>query len=267
MCRWIAGIVTLITACGFQSQASPGQADAAITADGPPLPDAAPGTSSDIVHVLSGDAYTGTGDLTISAPITVDTGRMSFGMLLPGVTFTPAKQDGGGLDLAILHVRKLDVHATVRVVGSRPLVVIADSFELTQTINVTPPCNAPPSPASGVGSGAIEIYARTRISISGYINTGVISGTGGTGGTGGLGGGGWPGGGSPGGDGCTEDALAGSDGTIILQSPSIENSGRLSASGGDGASANGGSLGQILMLYKTRVSAGVTTPTATTMKY
>lgn len=256
MCRWIPVTVTVITACGFQSQVSPDQGDAAIAADGPDGPDGVMNTNDNIVHVGSGDEYTGMGDLTIAAPITIDSGRMSFGMVLPpGVTFTPAKQDGGGPDLAILHVRKLAVRATVRVVGPRPLVVIADSLEDTETIDVTTsPCNTPASPAPGLGSGAIELYARTRISISGYINTN----TGGSGGTGsdGLGGGG-----------CQTDSLAGSDSTIILQSPSIENSGRLSTSGGGGASVDGRGPGPILMLYKTRVLPGATTPTAITQRY
>lgn len=255
MCRWIpvTVTVTVITACGFQSGVSPEQGDAAIAADG------VMNTNDNVVHVGSGDEYTGMGDLTIAAPITIDSGRMAFGMLLPpGVTFTPAKQDGGGPDLAILHVRKLDMHATVRVVGPRPLVVIADSFELTETINVPASCNTPATPAPGLGSGAIELYARTRILISGYINTNA-DGPGGPGGPGG----GIGGDGGDGGDGCQGDSL----GTITLQSPSIENSGRLSTNGGGGARADGGNPGPILMLYKTRVLPGTTTPTAITQLY
>jgi len=95
-------------------------------------------TGDDVVHVGSTDEYTGTDDLTIAASITIDTDKMMFGMPLPpGVTFGAAKQDGGGPDLAILHVRALAVHATVQALGSRPLVVIADSIELTETIDVT----------------------------------------------------------------------------------------------------------------------------------
>jgi hypothetical protein len=266
MCRWILVTVIFSTSCGFQSQVNPEQADAAIIADGPPQPDGAMSTSDNVAHVGSGDEYTGVGDLTIAAPITIDTGRMSFGMSLPpGVTFTPAKQDGGGPDLAILHVHRLNVHATVRVIGSRPLIAIADSLELTETINVPTPsssCDTLAPPAPGLGSGSIELYARTRISISGYINTNT-GGTGGPGGPGGPGGGGLGGGGEPRVGGCQGDSL----GTIVLQSPSIENSGRLSAQSGGDAGANGGGPGQILMLYKTRVLPGVTTPTAITQLY
>jgi hypothetical protein len=402
MCRWTLAAVLTVTACGFQSPASTLQGDASVSVDGSPRPDGAVSTSDDVVHVATTDEYTGTDDLTISAPITIDTQAMAFGMPLPpGATFTPAKQDGGGPDLAILHVRKLAVHATVRALGSRPLVVIADSIELTETIDVTAHHSQPgpgalsPGPGAGhdgqhvdpdtdsgggggshgsvgaaggstdctaclgqrldgggagglynlgiallvggspggsahaaaptscnasspgAGGGAIELYARTQISLSGYINAG--------------------GGGGAGGTTCLTSSLGGAGGgaggAIVLQAPSIENSGRLSANGGGGgagasggadavvgegqdgndgalgtavatggaasgpygahggngaaaataatpgatgtttsiatgnAGGGGGGTGQILMLYKTRVAAGVTSPTAITQPY
>jgi len=398
MYTWILAAFVL-SGCGFQATVSSDQGDASTTFDGPPRPDGAMSTGDDVVHVRTEDEYTGIDDLTITAPITIDTDRMLFGMSLPpGATFGAAKQDGAGPELAILHVRKLDVRATIRGLGSRPLVVIADSIELTETIDVTahhdqpgpgalssgagpgqpgqhvapdtdsgggggghgtpggpggstgcttcldqrldggrggapynpeiatlvggspggradlPALTSCNTPASGAGGGAIELYARTRILISGYINAG--------------------GGGGRGGDDCLGNGLAGSGGgaggAIVLQSPSIENSGRLSANGGGGgagagggtsdveanvgdgndgalgttvaaggaasgtsgarggdgavaaagaaggkttsftsgnAGGGGGGVGQILMLYKTRVAAGVTSPTATTKLY
>lgn len=84
------------------------------------------------------DEYTGVDDLTIAAPITIDTGKMSFGMALPpGATFVAATQDGGGPELAILHVRALVVHADVRAFGARPLVVLADSLDVDHMIDVS----------------------------------------------------------------------------------------------------------------------------------
>jgi hypothetical protein len=274
MARWISAGALLIGACNFQAVAA--QQDAG-TADGPPRPTGAPGSADDVLHVGTADEYTGVDDLTIAAPITIDTGAMSFGMALPsGATFSAAKQDGGGPELAILHVHALAVHANVRAFGARPLVVLADSFELTETIDASAHDDeggpgarsapapdggdghvlaggAPGTPASliscqlgppGAGGGALELYARTKIAISGYINAG-----GGTAGTGV----------------CPSGIIAtnpgGSGGTIVLQSPVVENSGRLSASGG------GFAPGQILMLYRTKVAAGVTTPTASTQVY
>lgn len=81
---------------------------------------------------------------------------------------------------------------------------------------------------SGAGGGAIELYARTRIEISGAVNAG--------------------GGGGLGGQQCNQpyNWLAGhgggAGGAIVLQAPTIENTGRLSANGGGGG-AGAGSVG------------------------
>jgi hypothetical protein len=249
--------------------------------------------TEDIPHVSTGDEYTGVEDLTIALPITIDTGAMSFGMPLPpGVTFAAAKQDGGGPDLAILHARTLAVHADVHASGSRPLVLIADSFELTQTIDIAahqdkpgPGGRAPVGPdagttlaggaagraptsplvlcnagAPGGGGGAVEIYARTRIEISGIINA--------------------AGGAGVAGIACLGSVLApnpgGAGGMIVLQSPIVDNAGRLLASGGASGAlvtsdpeigGGGASDGEILLLYRTKVAAGSTTPTATLQPY
>jgi hypothetical protein len=287
MTSWIFAGALVMGGCGFQADFIP--QDGGIA--GPSRPPGAPGTGEDVLHVGPADEYIGIDDLTIAAPITIDTGAMSFGMALPpGVTFAAASQDGSGPELAILHVRALTVHADVRAFGARPLVVLASSFDLDHMIDVSAhdneggpgalsaqapqtsgdgrahvlaggaPGTASPSLLScsiappGAGGGAIEVYAHVKISISGYINAG-----GGTGGTG-I---------------CLGIVIApnpdGSGGTIVLQSPVVENSGRLSASGGGGGLASGavggGSDGQILMLYRTKVAAGNTTPKAITQPY
>jgi len=316
MRRWIPALLLLpVGACAFQADAT-ARDDAGVDAviivpDAPPRPDGAANTTDDVVHVGRDDEYFGIADLTISAPLTIDTTRMAFGIALPaGVTFGIAPQDGGGPELAILHVRALTVAAPVRALGSRPLVVIADSIDVTQTIDVTghhgePGAGAqatapagtaglhagtyndsgggggghgtagatggpttckdcpnkrldggaagpaadpqaatlvggapggrtysPPSACHtqvpGAGGGAIELYAKTRIEINGNINAG--------------------GGGGQGGQQCNQpyNWLAGhgggAGGTIVLQAPTIENTGRLSANGGGGG-AGGGSTG------------------------
>ena len=267
----------LAGACGFQAVPSGG---VATEVDGGPGSQESIG--DDVVHVGPADEYTGTADLTIDQPITIDTGAMTFGMALPaGATFAAATQDGGGPELAVLHVRGLAVHANVRAFGARPLVVLADSFELTRMIDVSahdqvggpgaqsapisgggqvliggapgePPiatvlCDVAPP---GGGGGALELYARTRISISGIIDAG---------------------GGMPGATSCTGIVIApspfGSGGTIVLQAPVVENSGRLTANDGRAAAGAPGGGGQILMLYKTKIAAGVTSPVAHTQQY
>jgi hypothetical protein len=118
----------------------------------------------------------------------------------------------------------------------------------------TTSCTSGPRTSTPGGGGALELYARTRISISGIIDAG------------GDAGGGMAGAGS-----CTGIVIApnpfGSGGTIVLQAPVVENSGRLSASSGRAAAGAPGGGGQILMLYKTKVAAGVTSPVAQTQKY
>jgi hypothetical protein len=59
-----------------------------------------------------------------------------------------------------------------------------------------------------------------------------------------------------------------------LQSPVVDNAGRLSANGGSAGGGIGGIggiggavAGQILMFYKIKIAAGATTPTALTQMY
>jgi len=238
MVRWIAVGAVLAGACGFQAVEI--HVDSGIGSE--PV---GPGSSDDVVHVGAADEYLGTGDLTIDAALAIDTGVMSLGMALPsGTTFAAASQDGGGPELAILHVRALAIHADVRVLGPRPLVLLADSFELTHTIDASAhdKMSAQARSASscqlgppGGGGGALEIYARTRISISGYINAGDAIRRGAI---------------------CPGIAAPfGSGDTIVLQSPVVDNSGRLTADG------------EIVVFYRTKVSAGATDPAASLQQY
>jgi hypothetical protein len=103
MARLIVAGALFFGACSFQAVATPGtpgapgspgseDAGATGTSGGPP---------DDVVYVGSADEYTGTGDLTIDAPITIDTGAMSFGMTLPpGVTITRSPTISGAPDIA-----------------------------------------------------------------------------------------------------------------------------------------------------------------------
>lgn len=133
MGRCLTAALLVVAACDFQA-GLPATPDATGIPDGAPIPDARP--PDEIAHVDPADRYLGTDDLLISAPIAIDTTLMTPGIPLPsGVTFAVALQVGGGPELAILHVRRLEVGAAIRIRGSRPLVVIADSIDVRDLID------------------------------------------------------------------------------------------------------------------------------------
>lgn len=110
------------------TDAEPGAPDA-----GPPdamAPDAGPDPIlEDVVHVQAVAEFGGFADVVFSGANTIDTSNLEVNGddVEDGATFAAAPHAGGGPELAILHVKSLTVSggATVRVTGSRPLVVIA----------------------------------------------------------------------------------------------------------------------------------------------
>lgn len=131
--RFATGTFALIvTACQFKPGAlngssGDGGADGAVSTDGELAGDAA--AALEPLHVPPAGSAVGTADLVLDAD--VDTSALSIGgstTLPAGVTFDVWPQLGsGGGELAVLHVRALSVptSVTVRVTGSRALVVIA----------------------------------------------------------------------------------------------------------------------------------------------
>jgi hypothetical protein len=114
----------------------------------------APPTTGDVVHLA--DDSIGTGDLTVTTPITVITSTtgFTFGTPLPaGVTYTTAAQDPGGPELAVLRVRTLTIAANVRVVGSRPLVIVAGTIALNGVIDAGARRGTPGAGGSAAGAG------------------------------------------------------------------------------------------------------------------
>ncbi|HUQ05985.1 MAG TPA: hypothetical protein VM261_25960 [Kofleriaceae bacterium] len=112
-------------------------------------------TTGDVVHVA--DDSIGTGDLAVVSPITVITSTtgFTFGMPLPaGVTYTTVAQDPGGPELAVLRVRTLSVAANIRVVGSRPLVILAGTISLSAVIDAGARQRTPGAGGSTMGTGA-----------------------------------------------------------------------------------------------------------------
>jgi len=154
--RWLLGALCFCFACSFDENGAAGNGDGsgglpepssreASVPDGPPgdstiLPDAAvdgsipdaaaidaPPPPPNVPHLPPGASGCGTGDLSLGTA-TIDTTNLTLGITLPaGVTFdSTAQSPGGGPQVAVLHVRGFSITGgTVRVVGSRPLVIVA----------------------------------------------------------------------------------------------------------------------------------------------
>jgi hypothetical protein len=98
------------------------------TPDAIPAPDAGPDPiTEDVVHVPSGAEQSSHDQVVLSGSVTINTENLTFGGGPAPAPFDAVAQDGGDGELAILHVKTLTVMggANVRVVGTRPFVVIA----------------------------------------------------------------------------------------------------------------------------------------------
>jgi hypothetical protein len=261
MARWLPAILFGLGACSFHSTALPGTpgtpdgVDAAATPpDAAASVDGAAGGPDDIINVRAADEFVGTADLNILGTTTIDTSALTVSTGVPaGVTFTAALQDGIGADLAILHVLRFESTADITVVGARALVIIANDVSFSGALHSDSAGGG--FGAVGASGGAIEIYARTQLAVSGTITVGsagqsvapAIEAQ------------------SRGGDG------GGDGGEIVLQAPVVSNTGRLTAaaggSSGGGSAGGGGTPGRIVLLFRTRVDAGITSPTAETTPY
>src|SRR5262245_7491331 len=196
--------------------ADPGDVDATPDpADAGPV-DARPDArqddiDDDVAHVPDEAEVAGSADLVLSGDVRIDTSALTISDQRPpaGVVFDSSPQDGGGLDLAILHVDALQVSAgaRVRVVGRRPLVVIAGgAVSITGIIDAggkrSEPGAAGRLPGEGLGAGGIGAQsAELSDSGGGGAGYGELAGAGGSAGCN-------PGGGG----GCT--ALGGKAGPI-----------------------------------------------------
>jgi hypothetical protein len=111
----------------------------------------------DILHVRAVDESLGTGDWILSTDATVRTsGMIGWSVSLPpGVTFAAAPQDPSGPGLAILHVRDLTITAgtDVRVLGTAPLVIIAENVRLAGIIDAGARLGTPGGGGTTAGTG------------------------------------------------------------------------------------------------------------------
>jgi hypothetical protein len=225
--RWLPEALLLVGACSFQAIPEPGAPGSGSGDDGAPTdPGTGSGPVTSVLNLASGDDALGMGDLVIDrsavSTITIDTGNATRApaisvTLPPETSLDIVQQNGVGLELAVLRVKAFQVSSDITVTGSRPFVVVSETFQYSGTMTVTahvgrPIPGAPTSGAAALTSntgGAVEIYAHTLIGISGHLDAGI------------------------GGD--QDDLLGGggqlsAPGLIILQSPDLENKGAMSAS-------------------------------------
>lgn len=253
--KWLLACALVVSACAFHAapnsasgdgaSADPSDPDAPVTGTTPDSPD-------DIVNLAASDERLGTADVTIGATsntapdVTIDTGGLTItGTSLPaGAEFVVVQRDGTGAEIAVLRARNLALQGQIHVVGTRPLVILAESVQTSAAIDVTAhnttaggpggPYNGDHNVLTSNRGGAIEIYARLLIANSNQITAG------------------------------TSGRMA-EPGAIVLQSASINNGGTLSAvpegrPGDDEAFGPGGGNGHIVLLYKDALTAGSATP-------
>ena len=116
-----------VSACGFSPAAG---IDGNARSDGGAGGDVADGATGlvDPLHLTSGDGQPSDVDLVMSGPIVVDTSALTItGTPLTTGTFDVRHQIQGNGEVAVLHLHSLTVQAgaTVQIVGTRPLIVVA----------------------------------------------------------------------------------------------------------------------------------------------
>ena len=188
--------VVLATGCGFGPPgASPGGSPSTGDDAAVPSPDGSkPGDPFVPLHVPAGGRAPGTEDLELAQ--SVDTGALTIdgsASLPAGVVFDMWPQPGG-VELAVLHVRglRVPVGATVRVTGSRALVVVAsDAIDISGVLDGsaqrTQPGPGGAGPGAGSGAGRAGSHAGNFRDSGG--SGGSFAGTGGRGGSAGGSGG------------------------------------------------------------------------------
>ncbi|ACY14632.1 hypothetical protein [Haliangium ochraceum] len=141
-----------------------GTVDAPLDAMPDAMPDARPSLSFDVAHVPDDRQLPGFDTLTLGTA-TIDTSALTVdGQDYPqsgaGIFFESVPQEGGGPELAVLHLGRLELTGgTVSVTGSRPLVVIAQdeiiiNGELSGAANLQTPGPGGFLPGEGEQSGA-----------------------------------------------------------------------------------------------------------------
>ena len=112
----------------------------------------------DVPHLPASAETLGTDDLQLG-DITIDTTQLAIPNLPSGVTVDQVAQDPGGPELMVIHARDVQIAAgaTVRIVGSRPLVILARRITVDGTLDASADLDTPGGggygPAMGTGAG------------------------------------------------------------------------------------------------------------------
>ena len=159
----LSGACVSALACGDAA----GRDDGAVT-DAAPIDAAIDASPIDapppivVAHLAAADAQLGVADWVIDADVTIDTTAASASAPLPtGVGLTVASQQPSGGALVVLHVRGLSVRPNkrLRVVGTRPLIVVASVVSVAGVIDASAAREVPGAggsgPMAGTGAGGI----------------------------------------------------------------------------------------------------------------
>jgi len=107
----------------------------------------------EVPHVPLDHEAPGDADLTIDvgARVSVETSGADVGVVgdPAGATFEIVGQDGGGLDLVVMHVRDLTVDGVLSISGTRPFVIIARDIVVHGTIDGSANLDKP-GPGGGI---------------------------------------------------------------------------------------------------------------------
>jgi hypothetical protein len=112
----------------------------------------------DIPHLPASAETLGTADLQLG-DVTIDTTQLAVPNLPSGVTVDHVAQDPNGPELMVIHARDVQISAgaTVHVIGSRPLVILARRItvdgKLDASANLDTPGGGGYGPAMGGGAG------------------------------------------------------------------------------------------------------------------
>jgi hypothetical protein len=154
VCIGCRGLLGIDEAVPLRDDAAPPD-DAVDALDSNILVDV-PRVTDDIAHLEQAEEYVGAAPFTTGVGWMLDTTSLtSTPDLPPGVTFMTAMQDGGGPDLAILRADTFAIPAgsSLRVIGSRPFVVLAHSISINGALDVGANKEQPGAGGSQTGPG------------------------------------------------------------------------------------------------------------------
>lgn len=135
MTRGGSGFALALVCAGCRfNPASPAEIDAPPSLPSIDAPAGSTPFGEDVPHVPTSEEYLEKGDLTLT-DAKIDTTALTISVPLPeNVTLTAAPQDPVGPEVALIHARRFTVTGVVTVVGSRALIVIAESIDVSGTI-------------------------------------------------------------------------------------------------------------------------------------